>query len=110
MASYPAVPMDLDSQRQPVGLTRLNVTATGGIRGTNSQTRELFRFRVRHRYISQADAQSIYANWQANKSLPVDLTWKDGNLYSVIYDQPPTIERIRGSWWQVESSLTGGPA
>jgi hypothetical protein len=109
MASYPGVPMALDSERQPISLTRLNVTGTGTVRGTNSQTRELFRFRVLHRYISQADAQSIYANWQANKALPVDLTWKDGNTYSVIYDGPPRVDRIKGGWWQAEASLTGGP-
>lgn len=110
MADYPATPLDLDSSREPVNFTVLNITAAGTVRGRNRQTQELFEFHALHRYITRVEAEAIYATWQSNKTSPVQLRWKDGLTYLAVFAKPPRIERIKGDHWMAEAWLTGYPA
>lgn len=108
MASYPSIPFELDSSREPINFTVLNVTAAGNVRGRNVQTAEPFEFHAIHRYITKAEADSIYSIWQTNKTAVISLAWKDGNSYNVVFKQPPKIERMRGNWWMAEAWMVGG--
>lgn len=105
--AYPTLPIDNDSRRQAVNLSAVNITASGGVRQRNFQATELFEFDVVHSLITKAQADSVYADWQANKTAEVNFDWVDGATYVVRYKEPPHLTHQSGPWWKVESKLIG---
>lgn len=80
---------------------------SGRPRVRNRQTVESFKFKVIHRYISQADAEALYAFWSANKTSNILLTWVDGQVYSCSFTAPTHIDKMQGGYWLAESYLIG---
>lgn len=105
---YPDIPLDNESTMNPVNMTAINITAAGSVRQRNFQSVELFEFVAKHSLLTQAQAESVYTLWQANKTGAVDLLWaKDGVTYSVWFKGSPVIDRHRGNLWSVESQMIG---
>ncbi|MBV2138576.1 MAG: DUF4082 domain-containing protein [Candidatus Thiodiazotropha sp. (ex Ctena orbiculata)] len=105
---YPDLPLDNDSERRPVNMTAINVTAAGTVRQRNFQSVELFEFTARHSLLTQVQAESVYALWSNNKKSAVAMVWaKDGLPYSVRFKGPPIIDRHQGNLWSVISELIG---
>lgn len=110
MATYPSLPIENDSSREPINLTAVNVTASGGIRARSFASAQPYRFIVKHLYITQAEAESVFTMWSAGITSSHTLTWKDGNTYTVYFDGPPNIDQVRGLLWKAESNLVGHAA
>lgn len=107
---YPALPIDNGSTRKPLNLGSVNLTASGSIRVRNFQDVDVFEFNVIHTLLTQSEAESIFTDWQSNRSSEFSLVWVDGNVYSVRYKEPPSISHMRGQWWKANSKLIGHAA
>lgn len=111
MASYPAVPLDRESNRTLVSGTVVDLAANGQVRARNFHAQPVFRFAMVHTFISEAQAQQLETFFVANTEAVIDLVWRDGVTYQVILDDAGwLIDRIQGPWWRANASLTGSAA
>lgn len=110
MESYPIICIDLNSRKTPINFTASELTAAGTVRAKNSQIDELFRFNISHSYVTQAEAESIYALWRLNKAANVLLYWLREDKYFVCkFESPPDVDLISGVHWYAKAQLIGTP-
>ncbi|MCU7917072.1 MAG: hypothetical protein KZQ95_01785 [Candidatus Thiodiazotropha sp. (ex Epidulcina cf. delphinae)] len=107
---YPVLPIDNRSTRRALNLGSVNLTASGGVRVRNYQAVDVFEFDITHSLVTQAEAESVFADWQNNRLITFSFTWVDQQTYDVHYKEPPSVSHMQGQWWKVDVKLIGHAA
>ena len=106
MATYPELPLSVQSNRTPVDFGARDFTADGAAHARDFADHNAYRFSLVHEHITKSQADSVYAVWQADPLATVDLTWKnDGQIYTCIWDGPPIVDHENGPHWFCRSKL-----
>lgn len=108
MADYPSVDIEWDSARIPDSGVQLDVADDGAVRGRDTYTATLYTINAVHRYVTQAERDSIMSHYASHKTVTFNFLYPvDGATYTVNYVNEPVVTEMPGGLFIVASALMG---
>ena len=106
MATYPNTSYDLASRVTPRPSVETDTSDGGTIRGRSLYAAEVYDITLVHKYLTEAEADTLEAFYASNKGVSVDVTWR-GDTYNAIFKGKPDTTPEGGGLWTVTSRLDG---
>lgn len=108
--SYPSLPHDVVSTRQPVSGLVIDIAGSGRPRSRSLYSYSVYRLRIVHTGLAETDKDSVLTHYAANKGEEFGYIWPDGSVTMwCVYDDAPSVEWTPGGW-NLDVSMMGRDA